>query len=49
MIDDRIIEWLLDSDVSIQYQVYRDLLKLEKPDLKERIAKSRERIKRIYS
>ena len=39
MVDNRIIEWLLDSDVSIQYQVYRDLLKLEKPDLKERIAK----------
>jgi hypothetical protein len=39
MVDNRIIEWLLDSDVSIQYQVYRDLLKLEKPDLKETIAK----------
>jgi len=34
-----LIEWLLDSDVSIQYQVYRDLLKTEKPELKERIAK----------
>ncbi len=39
MIDDHIIKWLLDSDVSIQYQVNRDLLKIERPDLKKRIAK----------
>jgi hypothetical protein len=39
MADSLLIEWLLDSDVSIQYQVYRDLLKIERPDLKERIAK----------
>jgi hypothetical protein len=39
MIDNSIIEWLLDSDVSIQYQVHRDLLKVEKTELKERIAK----------
>ena len=39
MIDKTTIKWLLDSDVSIQYQVYRDLLKIEKPDLKERISK----------
>ena len=39
MIDNEIVEWLLDSDVSIQYQVYRDLLKIDRPDLKERIAK----------
>ncbi len=39
MIDNSIIEWLLDSDVSIQYQVYRDLLKTDKPELKERISK----------
>jgi len=39
MIDKTTIKWLLDSDVSIQYQVYRDLLKTEKPDLKERISK----------
>jgi len=37
--DKTIIEWLLDGDVSIQYQVFHDLLKQEKPDLKERIAK----------
>ncbi len=39
MIDKKTLKWLLDSDVSIQYQVYRDLLKIEKPDLKERISK----------
>lgn len=39
MIDNKIIDWLLDSDVSIQYQVYRDLLNTEKPELKERISK----------
>jgi hypothetical protein len=39
MTDNSLTEWLLDSDVSIQYQVYRDLLKTDKPDLKERIAK----------
>lgn len=31
-------EWLLAGDVSIQYQVYRDLLGEERPDLKNRIA-----------
>jgi hypothetical protein len=39
MIDNYIIEWLLDSDVSIQYQVYRDLLNIDKPDLKKKISK----------
>jgi hypothetical protein len=38
MASDGLIEWLLDSDVSIQYQVCRDLLKIDKPDLKERIS-----------
>lgn len=38
MIENEIIKWLLDSDISIQYQVYRDLLKADKPDLKERIS-----------
>jgi len=38
MIDPTLIDWLLDSDVSIQYQVYRDLLNTDRPDLKERIA-----------
>lgn len=32
-----IIEWLLDGDVSIQYQVHRDLLGTERPDLQRRI------------
>jgi hypothetical protein len=39
MIDNSMLEWLLDSDVSIQYQVYRDLIKVDKPELKARIAK----------
>jgi hypothetical protein len=39
MINSPIIKWLLEGDVSIQYQVYRDLLDTERPDLKERIAK----------
>jgi hypothetical protein len=29
MIDKSLIEWLLDADVSIQYQVYRDLFDME--------------------
>lgn len=37
MIDEKIMNWLLASDVSIQYQVNRDLLKIDRPDLKERI------------
>ncbi len=32
-----LIEWLLRGDVSIQYQVYRDLLDLERKTLRERI------------
>lgn len=39
MIDRQIIDWLLDSDVSIQYQVHRDLLKIDRSDLKARISK----------
>ena len=38
MFDDRIIQWLLASDVSVQYQVQRDLLGKEIPELQERIA-----------
>lgn len=34
-----IISWLLEGDVSIQYQVYRDLLGKEREDLRERIEK----------
>ncbi len=32
-----IIEWLMEGDVSIQYQVYRDLLDSEKNMLRTRI------------
>ncbi len=34
-----IIQWLLQGDVAIQYQVYRDLLSTERKDLQKRIAK----------
>lgn len=36
---ENIISWLLDGDVSIQYQVNRDLLNTEQPALRKRIAK----------
>ena len=32
------LKWLLEGDVSIQYQVYRDLLGTNRPDLQARIA-----------
>jgi hypothetical protein len=32
-----IISWLLEGDVSIQYQTYRDLLDIEKPSLRKKI------------
>ena len=35
---DKIINWLLAGDVSIQYQVYRDLLSEHREDLRNRIA-----------
>ena len=38
MNEQQIIEWLLKGDVSIQYQVYRDLLEIERKDLQDRIA-----------
>ncbi len=34
--DRQTLEWLLDSDVSLQYQVRRDLLGTERPDLQQR-------------
>lgn len=34
----QIIDWLLEGDVSIQYQVYRDLLNIDKKKLQTRIA-----------
>ena len=35
---DSLMDWLLEGDVSIQYQVYRDLLGKTKPQLRKRIA-----------
>ena len=37
MITKLILSWLLDGDVAIQYQVYRDLLDKNKPGLRKRI------------
>ena len=37
MNDQEIIKWLLKGDVSIQYQVHRDLLDEDRPDLQSRI------------
>ena len=34
----QLIDWLLEGDISIQYQVHRDLLASEEPHLRERIA-----------
>ena len=39
MPDEQIIKWLLEGDVAIQYQVHRDLLRVDRPDLQQRIAK----------
>ncbi|MCJ7680052.1 MAG: hypothetical protein MUP70_04930 [Candidatus Aminicenantes bacterium] len=39
MTEKDILKWLLDGDVSIQYQIHRDLLNEERPDLQKRIAK----------
>lgn len=38
MAGNRVINWLLEDDVSIQYQVYRDLLATKRPDLRKRIS-----------
>ncbi|QQS35443.1 MAG: hypothetical protein IPM56_14495 [Ignavibacteriales bacterium] len=35
----KIIKWLLEGDVSVQYQVYRDLLGTDKKSLREKISK----------
>ena len=35
---DEVISWLLDGDVSVRFQAYRDLLGEERPDLQARIA-----------
>lgn len=37
-VTDHLIDWLLAGDVAIQYQVHRDLLGEERPDLRARIA-----------
>lgn len=37
--NDTTVKWLLQGDVSIQYQTYRDLLHTEKPKLRNQIAK----------
>jgi hypothetical protein len=36
---DPLISWMLEGDISIQYQVHRDLLGNDRPDLQARIAK----------
>lgn len=33
-----LLSWLLEGDVSVQYQVHRDLLGEDRPDLQARIA-----------
>ena len=38
MDNDQLLQWLLDSDVAVQFQVRRDLLGEPRPDLRERIA-----------
>lgn len=38
MTNNEIISWLLEGDPSIQYQAYRDLLGINKPNLRKRIA-----------
>jgi hypothetical protein len=37
--DNHLIDWLLEGDVSIRYQVHRDLFDTIKPELRDRIAK----------
>ncbi|MBQ4819688.1 hypothetical protein [Aquimarina sp. MMG016] len=39
MKNNKIIKWLLEGDVSVQYQVHRDLLSKERKDLQNRISK----------
>ena len=38
MFQQEILNWLLEGDVALQYQVYRDLLSIEHKDLQDRIA-----------
>ena len=39
MTHEELIAWLLEGDVSLQYQVHRDLLDTERPDLQQRISR----------
>lgn len=36
--DQDLLDWLLEGDVSVQYQVHRDLLDVQRPDLQARIS-----------
>jgi|GEM_PF-6735953 len=38
LIPDSTLQWLLEGDVAIQYQVHRDLLDSDRPDLQARIS-----------
>ena len=38
MENSEIINWLLEGDISIQYQTYRDLLNQKRKDIQNRIA-----------
>lgn len=38
MADNQVIDWLLEGDVSVQYQVWRDLLGEDRPELQKRIS-----------
>jgi hypothetical protein len=42
MSEHEIISWLLQGDVSIQYQLHRDLLGSERKDFQERIEKRKD-------
>ena len=39
LVENEIILWLLEGDVSIQFQVYHDLLDSKRDDLRDRISK----------
>ena len=39
MVSENLIKWLLKGDISVQYQVHRDLLDSEKKQLRQKIAK----------
>ena len=38
LIPEKTLAWLLEGDVAVQYQVHRDLLEADRPDLQSRIA-----------